>query len=189
MPYLVAALLAVLLVGAVTGICYLWDTKRDRKKQKGTGGKQSLKAAVNGGLPLHSGKNEHFLKGIEQKNTFHIAARKRPSAQENQGQGYNLEIWNVQEGVIIWRGVLKDILLIGRGERQGMGEGLSLNCPEVSKNHCMLKNHGSCLVVEDLQSKNHTYLNHELVTKTAKVENGDLLCLGTVELQVFFTCS
>ena len=165
--YLAAAFLAVLTVVAVTGIWYLWDLKKNKKRRK----------------------TEHFLKSMEQKNTIHLADGMWGRAGAAKAQRCHLEIWDVQKNTVLWKGILMGTLLIGRGEQQEFEKRLSLDCPEVSKNHCLLKDHGKFMTLEDLQSKNHTCLNNEPVTNEVKIESGDLLSVGPVKLQVFFAYS
>jgi pSer/pThr/pTyr-binding forkhead associated (FHA) protein len=68
----------------------------------------------------------------------------------------------------------------------GRRAGCDLRVPSasVSRRHCRLSFHDDCLVVEDLQSANGTYLNGVRIKDTQPVRPGDRLEVGPVTFLV-----
>jgi hypothetical protein len=71
-------------------------------------------------------------------------------------------------------------LEIGRSR----GSGISLHDSEVSRRHARLAAHDGTLFVEDLESKNGTFLNGRRVTESIEVREGDAIDVGTTRLIV-----
>ena len=59
---------------------------------------------------------------------------------------------------------------------------LCLGSPSVSRRHAQLRVTGGAAVLEDLGSKNGTFLNDRKVTSPVSLSDGDQLRLGTVRL-------
>jgi pSer/pThr/pTyr-binding forkhead associated (FHA) protein len=58
-----------------------------------------------------------------------------------------------------------------------------LDAPLVSRLHCQLSATGEALEVKDLDSTNGTFVNDKRIT-TARLQNGDRLKVGRVELRI-----
>ncbi|HEX3457196.1 MAG TPA: FHA domain-containing protein [Candidatus Baltobacteraceae bacterium] len=71
-------------------------------------------------------------------------------------------------------------LEIGRSR----GSGIALHDSEVSRRHARLAAHDGTLFVEDLESKNGTFLNGRRVTESIEVREGDAIDVGTTRLIV-----
>lgn len=56
----------------------------------------------------------------------------------------------------------------------------------VSKYHCALTVHGNSLVLTDLNSHNHTYLNGRMVVKAADIRDGDEITVGYTKLRIHY---
>jgi pSer/pThr/pTyr-binding forkhead associated (FHA) protein len=69
------------------------------------------------------------------------------------------------------------VFVIGRGKQAH----LRAHCLRVSKLHCAIACWGGKVVLRDLKSANGTYLNEERVHGEAHVQNGDVLCVGTLK--------
>jgi len=69
---------------------------------------------------------------------------------------------------------------IGRSKQSG----ISLHDSEVSRRHAHLAAHDGTLFVEDLGSKNGTFLNGRRVTESIEVREGDAIDVGTTRLVV-----
>lgn len=82
-------------------------------------------------------------------------------------------------------GYLEDQLEIGRVMQQDRNS-LAINDPMVSKRHCLLYRRGNQIMIQDLGSTNHTYVNDFLVEGAMPISHGDKLCLGTGRYQ--FQC-
>ena len=71
-------------------------------------------------------------------------------------------------------------LEIGRSKQSG----ISLHDSEVSRRHARLAAHDGTLFVEDLESRNGTFLNGRRVTEAIEVREGDAIDVGTTRLVV-----
>ena len=71
-------------------------------------------------------------------------------------------------------------LEIGRSKQSG----ISLHDSEVSRRHARLAAHDGTLFVEDLESRNGTFLNGRRVTESIEVREGDAIDVGTTRLVV-----
>jgi pSer/pThr/pTyr-binding forkhead associated (FHA) protein len=71
-------------------------------------------------------------------------------------------------------------LEIGRSKQSG----IPLHDSEVSRRHARLAAHDGTLFVEDLGSKNGTFLNGRRVTESIEVREGDAIDVGTTRLVV-----
>jgi len=69
---------------------------------------------------------------------------------------------------------------IGRSKQSG----ISLHDSEVSRRHARLAAHDGTLFVEDLESRNGTFLNGRRVTESIEVREGDAIDVGTTRLVV-----
>lgn len=67
----------------------------------------------------------------------------------------------------------------------GRGEDNDVMIPEsfVSHHHAVIYRHGSQYVVEDLGSRNHTYVNDQILEGRAYIKPGDLVRIGMVTLR------
>lgn len=81
---------------------------------------------------------------------------------------------------------LENTLQIGRVESQGTTAALVLDDPMVSKKHCMLYRRGDQILIQDLESKNHTYVNGCKIEGAVPICHGDQLSLGQSRYQ--FQC-
>jgi pSer/pThr/pTyr-binding forkhead associated (FHA) protein len=62
--------------------------------------------------------------------------------------------------------------------------GVSLPDAEVSREHARLSSHHGVVYVEDLSSRNGTFLNGRRVTETIEVREGDEIDVGTTRIVV-----
>lgn len=82
---------------------------------------------------------------------------------------------------------LENTLQIGRSENQtGNTPVLIIDDPMVSKKHCMLYRRGESILISDLQSTNHTYVNGSCIQGAVPITHGDHLVLGGSQYQ--FQC-
>ncbi|MFM1997544.1 MAG: hypothetical protein RLZZ111_1931 [Planctomycetota bacterium] len=71
-------------------------------------------------------------------------------------------------------------ILIGRAEEcdvRPLGE-------EVSRRHCLILVEGDAVTVEDLKSRNGTFVNGERIAAKTTAKNGDIVRVGPLELKV-----
>jgi hypothetical protein len=62
--------------------------------------------------------------------------------------------------------------------------GVAVNDPEVSRQHARLSSYDGVVYVEDLRSRNGTFLNGRRVTEVIEVREGDEIDVGTTRLVV-----
>jgi hypothetical protein len=62
--------------------------------------------------------------------------------------------------------------------------GVAVNDPEVSRRHAHLSSYDGVVYVEDLRSRNGTFLNGRRVTEAIEVRKGDEIDVGTTRLVV-----
>ena len=81
---------------------------------------------------------------------------------------------------------LENTLQIGRSGGNGTTQVLVLDDPMVSKKHCMLYRRGDQILIQDLESTNHTYVNDFQIQGAVPITHGDRLSLGKSQYQ--FQC-
>jgi DNA-binding winged helix-turn-helix (wHTH) protein len=59
-----------------------------------------------------------------------------------------------------------------------------INAPEVSRNHARLIVAGTRITLEDLDSKNGTFIGTQRVSEATAVEDGDEILIGTIALRL-----
>lgn len=80
---------------------------------------------------------------------------------------------------------LENTLQIGRSGGNAAAV-LILDDPMVSKKHCMLYRRGDQILIQDLESTNHTYVNGCRIEGAVPITHGDQLSLGNSQYQ--FQC-
>lgn len=81
---------------------------------------------------------------------------------------------------------LENTLQIGRASGEGDTPALILDDPMVSKKHCMLYRRGDRIMIQDLESTNHTFVNGCRIQGAVPITHGDRLSLGKSQYQ--FQC-
>lgn len=81
---------------------------------------------------------------------------------------------------------LENTLQIGRLGGNSSTSALVLDDPMVSKKHCMLYRRGDRILIQDLESTNHTYVNGCQIQGAVPITHGDQLSLGKSQYQ--FQC-
>ncbi len=84
-----------------------------------------------------------------------------------------------EEGMVKRRFAFSEQITVGRGEDN------DVVIPEsfVSHHHAVLFRRGSQYVIEDLGSRNHTYVNDQLLTGKAYIKPGDTIRIGLVTMR------
>jgi len=70
--------------------------------------------------------------------------------------------------------------VIGRGEAADV----SIPDPSISRRHALARLEGKTVVLEDLGSANGTSLNGKVVRSATRAEDGDVIRIGAVDLQL-----
>lgn len=81
---------------------------------------------------------------------------------------------------------LQNMLRIGRAGIAENAAVLYLDDPMVSKKHCMLFRRGDQILIQDLESTNHTYVNGCKIQGAVPITHGDQISLGNSKYQ--FQC-
>lgn len=80
----------------------------------------------------------------------------------------------------IYRGSLTSISVVGRTMDNGQG-GIKIADKKLSRQHCRFYCSGTGVVIEDLNSTNHTFLNGQILTSPNYIQPGDLVFIGSAE--------
>lgn len=59
-----------------------------------------------------------------------------------------------------------------------------IHAPEVSRHHARVLVAGNAVTIEDLDSKNGTYVGTQRVTKPVEIHDGDEILIGTIKLRL-----
>ncbi len=126
---------------------------------------------------------EGFMQGADMETTLRGGPRERVTSsftfvylrltREDTGQCYEA--------------YLEDQLEIGRWPDEHEAAGIHLDDPKVSKRHCMIYRRGEQLMLQDLGSTNHTYLNGCQLTGAMPLSHGDWIGIGSGNY--LFECS
>jgi DNA-binding winged helix-turn-helix (wHTH) protein len=63
-------------------------------------------------------------------------------------------------------------------------DAISIHAPEVSRHHARITVAGSTVTIEDLGSKNGTFVDSNRVSGPVEVNHGDAILIGTIRLQL-----
>lgn len=95
---------------------------------------------------------------------------------------------NLSTGERIYK-VFTQKMEIGRGKCAEERPGILLlpGDRKISRQHCVIFEYGDTLCLQDLNSRNHTFLNGNIVTKAAYLRNGDVIRIGNTKLKVTYS--
>lgn len=74
--------------------------------------------------------------------------------------------------------LMKDVTVIGRSAQVDM----PLADDNASRQHCQVRKWAGKFMIEDLQSKNGTFVNGAKVTKEHPLADGDLIAVGDTQI-------
>jgi pSer/pThr/pTyr-binding forkhead associated (FHA) protein len=74
--------------------------------------------------------------------------------------------------------LLKDVTIIGRSAQTD----IPLADDNASRQHCQVRKWAGKFVIEDLQSKNGTFVNGSKVAKEHPLNDGDLIAVGDTQI-------
>lgn len=80
----------------------------------------------------------------------------------------------------IYRGYLTSVSTVGR-TADDQQNGVKIDDKKLSRQHCRFYCSGSGVVIEDLNSTNHTFLNGQILTAPEYIQPGDLVFIGSAE--------
>lgn len=80
----------------------------------------------------------------------------------------------------VYRGYLTSVSVVGRTTDNGKG-GIMINDTKLSRQHCRFYCSGEGVVIEDLNSTNHTFLNGQMLTSPEYIQPGDSVFIGSAE--------
>lgn len=108
-----------------------------------------------------------------------FAQQKPPEVQNHEAVLAILSSEAGEEELVKKRFAFSEQITLGRGEDN------DVVIPEsfVSHHHAVLFKRGSQYVIEDLGSRNHTYVNDQLLTGKAYIKPGDLIRIGLVTMR------
>lgn len=169
------------LIALIMVICNELFRKRGRRNRYQNQSKSVLvKNGINVKSPvLGAGKGEYFTGNREKQRTYYV-----------------------NTAVTVWKVVFDDLntkersyinftrqMWIGRTEA-GQNEIAKLVlCKDgrISRNHCTIYESGGTLCLQDLNFRNHTYLNGNMVTSAVYLHNDDIIKVGNTQLKVQYS--
>ncbi len=102
-----------------------------------------------------------------------------------QNPGTQIIFCNLKSGCTVTTN-LTDCLYIGRGTWKEEGFLHISDNRMVSNRHCRILRQNGVIYLEDLQSRNYTYLNGRQIKQRMKLKSGDVIALGPEQFQVKF---
>lgn len=84
---------------------------------------------------------------------------------------------------------MEDKLIIGRWSQDAWEEGIWLNDAMVSRHHCLLFRKGDQMMLQDMDSTNHTYVNGFQIDGAVPINNGDRIGLGSGVYRFWCCCT
>lgn len=108
-----------------------------------------------------------------------LSRQKMPEVKSHEAVLSLLSDQEGEEGTVVRRFAFGEQITLGRGRDN------DVVIPEsfVSHHHAVLFKRGSQYVIEDLGSRNHTYVNGQLLTGKAYVRAGDIIKIGLVTMR------
>jgi EAL domain-containing protein (putative c-di-GMP-specific phosphodiesterase class I) len=94
-----------------------------------------------------------------------------------------LEGYFSDDGFIHRQPIQESPFIMGREEDLG----LTVFANAISRRHAQIRVDGSVIVIEDLGSKNGTYVNHKLIGGATPLAHGDIIHLGDVEMRLMLS--
>ena len=94
-----------------------------------------------------------------------------------------LEGYFTDDGLIHRQPIKDSPFVMGREENLG----LTVFANAMSRRHAQISQHGSAIIIEDLGSKNGTYVNHQLITSATALAHGDIIHLGDIEMRLMLS--
>jgi len=145
---------------------------------------QSKKVLVRNGVDINkqilgNAKGEYFTGNLERHNTCYV---------KNPGTRWRVVIDNLNtKERSYWE--FTSQMWIGR---TGGGQNCEIKMTvagdgRVSRNHCKIYEGNGILYLQDLNSKNHTFLNGTILTEAACLHNGDVIQVGDTQLRIQFS--
>ena len=183
MVTVIIAVVFILIVGILIAI--LVNKKVNGLGDEGVGNKNVIvnSYGIDVGNRQMGGNQEQYFKGMSGEMPVTALLNQkgyRPSYSCTQ-----IIFHNVENGREI-RGDFGSYLDIGRG-RWAEAEFLHISDnPMVSNRHCRIVREYGAVYLEDLQSRNHTYLNGYQVEQHMQVKSGDIIALGSEEFRITF---
>lgn len=176
-----AAVLAVLLVILVVVICNAMFRRRQGRNPYQN---QSKNVIVKNGVDVRKQmpggeKGEVFTGNLGVEGTCYV----NPSVKT-----WRIAFDNLNTGERIYKD-FSEKMWIGRTE-PAQGEPVKLTVPgdgNVSRNHCMIRESGDRLCLQDMNSSNHTYLNGTVVMNAVYLQNGDIIQVGGTQFRVQYS--
>ena len=167
---------------AVIGILLGWMIRRNQDKAQDSIYKHvSVRNGVNVlDKSYGSKKGNHFDNPNDNKGTV--------LANGNRRMRCVLEITNMGTGEV-YTYQLTDKLRIGRSKgKPGYEEKLVLPLDsQISRDHCMIMLDKNGLIIQDLNSHNHTFVNDQKIITSTPLKPGDVITVGFTRLKVRYT--
>lgn len=184
MEKIIVAVLFVLAAGA--GIAVFVVRKMNSSKSSNLGKRNII---VNRGINVATGQigsnQDKYFRGMSGEiDTICI--------NQMQKQGYvppnsytQIIFCNMESGHTITKN-LTGCLDLGRGTWEETSFLHISENPMVSNRHCRILRENGAVYLEDLNSRNHTYLNNRKVAQRMQIKSGDIIALGPERFSITF---
>lgn len=153
----------------------------------------SRKAAFNQTIYLSGGryasevegpKQRHLIEELDEMSSTFIRDFKSGKVTSSFSCIY-IRLYQLYTGVC-YDAYLETALQIGRYGEDGEYAKLLIEEPSISKVHCMIYRRGEQILIQDMKSTNHTYVNDHKIEGAVLISHGDTLTLGQCKFQ--FQC-
>lgn len=175
-----AALVIVLMILIIV----IYNSLSERRRQRNPYQNQRKKVLVKNGVDvkkqvLGGEKGEYFTGNLEERGTRYVNLA-IPS--------YRVVFDNLNTRERLCMKFTRQ-MWIGRADGDSNEKGkLKLSGDEkISRNHCMIYENGGILYLQDLNSRNHTYLNGKVITDIVCLQNGDVIQVGDTQLRLQYS--
>lgn len=180
-----AMALGLVIALVILGVVVFYSIKGKNKKQIKYQ-RQSRKVFVKHGINvkkqvLGEEKGEYFTGNLEEQGTCFV---------------------NEDNTIKIWRAVFDNLMTgertymdfsgqmrIGRGRSEDTHR-LKMEITgdsKVSRNHCVIYEMNDMLCIQDLGSRNFTYLNGKCLSQATYLKNGDIILIGNTQLKIQYS--
>lgn len=181
MNMIVAITVAALVLVCIILIIIICNVLSRRKRRRNQYQNQSKSVLVRNGVDvkkqvLGGEKGEYFTGNLEKQGTYYM----NPAV-----TAWRIVFDNLNTGERLYIDFTRQ-MWIGR-TTSGQSGVVKMTLPmdeKVSRNHCTIYESGGALCLQDLNSRNHTYLNGNIIINVVYLQNEDVIRVGDTQLRV-----
>lgn len=180
MDYVTIAVLAVSAASIVVLIVVICRALSGKGKNKNRYQNQSKNVLVRNGVDvkrqmLGGEKGDYFTGNLEKRGTYCV----NPA-----DAGWRIAFDHLGTKERFYLDFTRQMWIGRSAPSNGDSKVVITGDEKVSRNHCTIFDRGGCLYLQDLNSKNHTYLDGIIVTTEVPLQNGSILRIGDTQLKI-----